>query len=255
MNQLQALSAQEAALFDGWETATTDQRRARKRGIDSLRVIQDSMRKLIDISDMTVLSASKKHGLVWMGKLKGLANSSKYNSDTVMRKEVLAIYRSLPDASRNSSAGIGVYNILFPPITVKIGEKIADTVLKSLDGKIHSLTDYKGKYILVDFWSIGCGPCISAMPEIKKVHQTMSDKVTVVSFSLDEQPETWKKGSEHVKMDWTNLSDGKGMAGLAAKYGVSGIPHYILISPEGILLDSWVGYSEGQLTSKLKALK
>ncbi|RZM22071.1 MAG: TlpA family protein disulfide reductase, partial [Pedobacter sp.] len=121
-------------------------------------------------------------------------------------------------------------------------------------GKTHSLADYKGKYILVDFWSIGCGPCMAAMPEIKKLHDSMSDKVTIVSFNLDDRKENWRKGSEHAKIAWANLSDGKGTTGLAAKYGVSGIPHYILISPEGTLLDSWVGYTEGQLTSKLNGL-
>jgi len=89
------------------------------------------------------------------------------------------------------------------------------------------------------------------MPEMKKLHDSASKNLTVISFSLDQSKETWKKASEHVKMNWVNLSDGKGMTGLASRYGVSGIPHYILISPEGVLVDSWVGYSEGLLEKKV----
>ncbi|MCK7560011.1 TlpA family protein disulfide reductase [Chitinophaga sedimenti] len=128
---------------------------------------------------------------------------------------------------------------------------MADTELKDLAGKKHQLADFKGKYLLIDFWSIGCGPCIAAMPELKKLHESAPANLAVISLSLDQSEETWKAATAHVKMDWTNLSDGKGMAGLAANYGVTGIPHYIIISPEGVLLESWVGYSEGDLEKKI----
>ena len=47
-----------------------------------------------------------------------------------------------------------------PSVTVKEGDEMADTDLYDLQGNIHHLADYKGKYLLVDFWSRGCGPCM-----------------------------------------------------------------------------------------------
>lgn len=54
---------------------------------------------------------------------------------------------------------------------MKEGDKMADTELFDLDGKIHHLTDFNGKYILLDFWSSGCGPCIMALPEMKEIQE------------------------------------------------------------------------------------
>jgi len=52
-----------------------------------------------------------------------------------------------------------------------------------------------------------------------------------------------------------NLSDGRGMrGGIAAKYNLRGIPHYVLISPEGKIIDIWGGYGEGSLLNRLKSL-
>ena len=53
-------------------------------------------------------------------------------------------------------------------------------------------------------------------------------------------------------MTWWNLNDLQGMSGLYARYGVRGIPHYVMISPDGIVLEHWESYSEGLLKEKVK---
>ena len=68
------------------------------------------------------------------------------------------------EAQKTSITGQEITVNLFPPTVVKEGDKMADTELFDLDGKIHHLTDFNGKYILLDFWSSGCGPCIMALP-------------------------------------------------------------------------------------------
>ncbi|WP_256005653.1 TlpA disulfide reductase family protein [Pedobacter deserti] len=252
--ELQALSAQESTLRSQRDSATQQYREVLKRQIDSLRAVQDSITRIMDNIDIKLLSNTSKHGRVWLNRFKTHARFAKYSPDTLYQQAVSNLYKSLPATERESHSGQEIRTLLYPPVVVKLGEKMADTALKSLDGTVHTLSDFKGKYLLIDFWSIGCGPCIAAMPELKALHERFSDQVTIVSFSLDEKLETWKKASEHVKVSWTNLTDGKGMSGLAARYGVSGIPHYIIISPDGVLIDSWVGYSQGLLTKKLEKL-
>ena len=75
---------------------------------------------------------------------------------------------SYPDNEKNSQAGKEITVCLYPPVTVKEGDEMADTDLYDLQGNIHHLADYKGKYLLVDFWSRGCGPCMMALPEMKR---------------------------------------------------------------------------------------
>ena len=251
LNQLQELLVKERVFFDQREGADDQKHAILKRSIDSLRQLEDSLRKIISSNELRLLAASSQHDSYWMSVLKGLAIDARYSNDTTIRSRTLTIYQALNPMEKSSLQATEIYQLLYPPVTVKIGEKIADTLLEDLDGKTHHLADYKGKYLLIDFWSIGCGPCIAAMPEMKKLHDSTSKNLTVISFSLDQKKDTWKKASDQLKMNWLNFSDGKGMTGFASKYGVSGIPHYILVSPEGVLLDSWVGYSEGLLEKKV----
>lgn len=251
LKQFQELSVEERALFDQREGADAQKHAILKRGIDSLRHLQDSLRNIISSNELSMLATSPKHDSYWMSVLNGLAQAARYSDDKTIRSRTLKIYEALNATEKSSIPATQVYQLLYPPVTVKIGEKMADTLLNDLDGKTHHLVDYKGKYLLIDFWSIGCGPCIAAMPELQKLHESAKENLTVISFSLDQRKETWKKASDYLKIKWLNFSDGMGMTGLAAKYGVSSIPQYILISPEGILLDSWVGYSEGLLENKV----
>jgi len=93
---------------------------------------------------------------------------------------------------------------------------------------------------------------MAAMPELKEVSENQNDLFTVVSLSVDTKKKIWQEASEREKISWVNLSDGAGMTGIAARYGVTGIPHYVVISPEGKVLDTWVGYSKGAIGERLK---
>lgn len=247
----QELSVQDRILFEKIRQADKETRPALKKSLDSLRGLQDSINDIIARDQLTQLAAAKQHSDYWMGVLYERARFSKYSKDTTLLVRTKQLYDALPAAEKSSVKGKEIASYLYPPVVVKVGEKMADTELKDLAGKKYQLADFKGKYLLIDFWSIGCGPCIAAMPELKKLHESAPANLAVISLSLDQSEETWKAATAHVKMDWTNLSDGKGMAGLAANYGVTGIPHYIIISPEGVLLESWVGYSEGDLEKKI----
>lgn len=155
------------------------------------------------------------------------------------------------EAQKASIKGQEITVNLFPPVVVKEGDEMADTELYDLDGKIHHLTDFKGKYILLDFWSSGCGPCIMALPEMKEIQEQYKERLTVISLSSDTKSR-WKAASAKHEMTWQNLSDLKQSAGLYAKYGVNGIPNYVLISPEGKIMKMWSGYGKGSLKLKMR---
>jgi thiol-disulfide isomerase/thioredoxin len=127
---------------------------------------------------------------------------------------------------------------------------MVDADFFDINGNTKHLSDYSGKYLLLDFWSSGCGPCIMALPEMKEISETYSEKLTIVSISFD--PDAgWKKAMATHDMPWVNIRDPKSFGGLAANYGVSGIPHYVIISPENKIVDKWVGYVNGLIKKKV----
>lgn len=216
----------------------------------AIRAKEDSISALISKREMQLMQELPVSN-IWMDRLYRLSMSVKYNPNFSYKDETLALYNRMNEAQKASIKGQEITVNLFPPVVVKEGDEMADTELYDLDGKIHHLTDFKGKYILLDFWSSGCGPCIMALPEMKEIQEQYKERLTVISLSSDTKSR-WKAASAKHEMTWQNLSDLKQSAGLYAKYGVNGIPNYVLISPEGKIMKMWSGYGKGSLKLKMR---
>lgn len=164
------------------------------------------------------------------------------NKDTEFVNKIYTFYNKMNDTQKNSLTG----NLLTENIKryELIGKPVLNVEFKDLEGNIHFLSEYKGKYLLIDFWASWCGPCIMAFPQLKNLKETFGDQLNVVSVNLDGDYEKWKNASIKHKLEWGNLSENKpkGGDGFHKTYLVSSIPSYMLISPEGILLDLWMGY-------------
>ena len=189
--------------------------------------------------------------IIWLNKMYEISMNFRYIENFPSTEEVRALYTRMSEEQKQSSLGQLITANLFPLKVVKIGEDMADGDLYDLEGNLHHLLELKGKYLLLDFWSSGCGPCIMAIPEMGELQQKYVDKLTIVSLSSDTE-KTWKAASARHKMIWKNWSDKKQTGGLYAQYGVRGIPHYVLISPEGKMVDTWSGYGKGSLLQKLR---
>ena len=96
----------------------------------------------------------------------------------------------------------------------------------------------KNKITIIDFWATWCGPCMHEVPNLVQIHHDYEDKgLGIVSISLDENEEDWKKTVKEEGMEWTHLSDLKGWDNFAARlYGVQSIPYIIVVDAEGKLL-------------------
>ena len=189
--------------------------------------------------------------IIWLNKMYEISMNFRYIENFPSTEEVRALYTRMSEEQKQSSLGQLITANLFPLKVVKIGEDMADGDLYDLEGNLHHLSELKGKYLLLDFWSSGCGPCIMAIPEMGELQQKYVDKLTIVSLSSDTE-KTWKAASARHKMIWKNWSDKKQTGGLYAQYGVRGIPHYVLISPEGKMVYTWSGYGKGSLLQKLR---
>lgn len=155
---------------------------------------------------------------------------------------VVSVYSKLTDEQRQSRLGEEITSLLSISSTVQEGDKIADVELKDIKGNIHHLSDYKGKYIILDFWSRYCGPCLDAFPLLKEIAEKYKEKIVVISLSVDPEA-VWKETEVKESADnWLQLSDGLGMSGIAAHYGVHALPSFNYISPESTVLKAGQGY-------------
>ena len=137
---------------------------------------------------------------------------------------------------------------------VEIGDEMADGDLYDVDGQLHRLAELKGKYILLDFWSIGCGPCVASFPEMEEVARLYAHCLAVVSINEDNES-SWKAFIRRKKLkglQWNQL--GKTDYTLKQAYRIDAIPGYVLISPEGKVIDKWSGYGKNSLKHKFKKL-
>lgn len=126
-----------------------------------------------------------------------------------------------------------------------------DTELSNIDGNHHRLSDYKGKYLLLDFWSRSCGHCIESLPEMKILSDMWKEKVTFIGINIDDE-KSWKEFSQRKNIKWIDLNDPKGAFGLYIRYKANGTPFYVLVTPDGKITDIWYGYNKDSLSERLK---
>lgn len=154
-------------------------------------------------------------------------------------KTMLEYYGKLSSAVKNTSWGLELQKEIEAVQKTVIGTTILDFTINDVNGNSVSISDFKGKYVLIDFWASWCGPCRRENPNLLKAYNKYKDKgFTVVGVSLDEKEASWKKAIAKDQMPWTQLSDLKGFKGEVAEYyNISGIPYILLIDKEGKIID------------------
>jgi peroxiredoxin len=128
--------------------------------------------------------------------------------------------------------------------TVKIGEKAPDFTMPDLSGKRFSLSDFKGRYVFLDFWAEWCSPCRKTNKELIKIYPTLNkDSIEFISISLDETREAWERAVDEDQLTWIQLSDLKGWeTEIANIYGIRAIPQSFLIAPNGFIIGKNIDY-------------
>jgi len=118
------------------------------------------------------------------------------------------------------------------------GGAAPDFTLPSPEGKDISLSDFRGKVLLIDFWASWCGPCRRENPNVVKVYEEYKDQgFEILGVSLDRKEERWLKAIEQDGLSWPQVSDLKGWQNAAAQlYGVRSIPHTVLLDREGKII-------------------
>ena len=132
-----------------------------------------------------------------------------------------------------------------------IGSMAPDFTMNDTEGKPFTLSQLKGKYVLVDFWASWCGPCRGENPNVVAAYNQFKNKnFTILGVSLDENKEKWLQAIKADKLQWKQVSDLKGWENATVSlYGYDGIPYNVLIDPQGKIIAT--SLRESALQAKL----
>lgn len=144
-----------------------------------------------------------------------------------------------------------------PPSNSKYGEGDSAPNIKMNDpmGQTRSLDDLRGKVVMLDFWASWCGPCRRENPAVVQAYNKYNkDGFEVFSVSLDKDKAKWQRAIEQDGLIWENhVSDLKGWQNTAAQaYGISSIPHTLLIDRNGKIIATHL--RGGTLQAKLQEI-
>ncbi|MDE6227917.1 MAG: redoxin domain-containing protein [Muribaculaceae bacterium] len=112
--------------------------------------------------------------------------------------------------------------------------------LPDLEGKKVSLSDFRGKWVVLDFWGSWCGWCVKGFPALKEAYEKYGDKIVVIGIDCNESEADWRAGVKKHQIPWLNLYNGNDRA-LYEAYGIEGFPTKAIINPEGHLVDLTTG--------------
>lgn len=130
----------------------------------------------------------------------------------------------------------------------EMGDSAPEITANTMDNSEFSLSEYKGKYVLLDFWGTWCVPCLSGIPKLKQLYEKFQNKpFEIVGIAVDEDAQKVKKIVKGRGIPWTqifqNIND-KSNTSIQYKYKVSKYPSTFLLNPEGKIIAIDPDYAE-----------
>lgn len=177
------------------------------------------------------------------------------NRQTIGKDSVSALLTKMEPVIRSSDKAQSLALFVNDKL-VREGQVFSDFRARTLEGDSFNLSSMQGKYMLLTFWSAGCGPCRMENKSLSKKYNTFKDDLTIVSFSLDRSIDSWKKASEADNILWTNVSDLQGPYGpIKTVYDVQAMPTSYLIDKQGMVVKKYIGIDDQFLDNILALIR
>jgi thiol-disulfide isomerase/thioredoxin len=153
--------------------------------------------------------------------------------------EMKAVYQMVSNDIQNTELRETLDNKYKLVSSLMPGNPAPNIALKTKDGKLVNLSDFKGKVVFLDFWASWCGPCMMEMPHAKILQDTFAGKDVVFLYvSIDEDEKAWIKTMESKKMKGVHIRANGFNDAIVKRYSVNGIPSYYLIGKDGNIINN-----------------
>jgi peroxiredoxin len=198
----------------------------------NLRMPKEKLKEILDIKLSELPKDKHTYKLALGGVVMGL--NQKQNPNYVpFAEEFITRYRT-----EEPEATDGLKKKVDQIKAFSEGGEAPNFTQANTDGEDVSLTDFRGKVLLVDFWASWCGPCRRENPNVVKMYNKYKEQgFDVLGVSLDNQKQRWLSAIEQDGLEWHHVSDLKGWKNeVAVSYGVRSIPHTVLLDREGRII-------------------
>lgn len=229
-NKMNNISSDEYAKIEKENEALATASQAEK---DSINAIIDSLKIAINdkqLTEMMDMSINED----WEYQLLDISKSLVADENHPLREKVAKAYNILPNKRKNKNIGQSILKYLQ---SVGIGGDYINLQLADINEEQHTISEYVGsKWLLLDFSDYYCGYCHALCPTLKYLHKTYGDGLQLVTISNDEKKD-FAKMVEEDEIIWPAFYNQEAYS----KYGINGRPTFILISPEGKIVDRCQG--------------
>lgn len=156
----------------------------------------------------------------------------------VSKNKTRELYNCLTTEIKENSWGKQIKLYLEKAVDLKVGDKAIDFTMEDINNKSVTLSSFKGKYLLLEFWSSGCGPCRFENPIIRKAYNKYKiNDFEVLGVCLDRNKDRWQGAVKKDSINWTTVCDYSGNKGeVPITYSISYIPANFLIDKSGTII-------------------
>lgn len=130
-----------------------------------------------------------------------------------------------------------------------------DFTLPAINGKMVSLKDFRGKWVVLDFWGSWCGWCIKGIPAMKEAYAKYKDKVEFIGIDCNDPEANWRAAVKKYQLPWINVYNARTQGGVLEEYGIQGFPSKVIVNPEGVIYKIFEGEDPAFYTALEEALK